>query len=562
MTVFFIKAFQLILALLILVLIHEFGHFFFARLFGMKVDKFYIFFNPWVSLFKWKPGKYVGSMQKIHCLSDEGRKEYAIEQDLAEAEDKMNAANKEYNSILSEINKVKRWSKLGGIVGRTDSTRLPELEQQLTEAEKRCDETKKAFAEVYDRKVEADGEEFESQKSQGRGKRFWKNTMYGIGWLPLGGYCKISGMIDESMDTEQMKRPAQPWEFRSKPAWQRLLVMVAGVLFNFLLAIVIYAGIVYFTGEKYVPFKNAEMGMAYSEAAKKIGFKDGDIPVAADGKELDNPATARMDMLQAAEVTVSRQGRDTVIKMPEKFIFDIEEETKAGSQISFLTYRIPVEVTQVVSGQGADKAGIETGDRIIAINGIATPSLDVFFPTLDKFPSQEVTLTTVRNNTDTIASKVQLSEAAKMGVGLQVDPSAFFKAEEKHYNLFQAVPRGVEKGIGQLTSYAESMKLVFTKEGAKSVGGFGALGSIFPEKWNWIAFWNIAAFISVALAFMNILPVPGLDGGHILFLLYEVITRRKPGEKFMEYAQMTGMFLLLLLLLYANGMDIVRLFAK
>lgn len=478
MDTFLIKATQLILAFAILVIIHEFGHFLFARIFGVKVEKFYIFFNPWTELFKWKPKKYYGGLGK-----------------------------------------------------------------------------KKAFK-------NATPDEQEDPKKK---KSFWGDTEYGIGWLPLGGYCKISGMIDESMDTEQMKQPAKDWEFRAKPAWQRLLIMVAGVLFNFLLAIIIYAGLVYATGEKYVPINEAKMGFTYSGEARKIGFHNGDIPLTADGATLDNPVEARMKMIQAKEVTVLRNGTDTVsITIPEKFIFNLENEAKSDTAtVSFYNYRFPARVTQVMPGEGAAKAGIKEGDDLISVDSVATPTLDEFFRALPNHDGKTIPIGIARKNgnrTDTITAMVTLSDNSKMGIGLEVNPAAFFNAKEIRYNLFQSVPRGIEMGTEKLTSYAKSMKMVFTKEGAQSIGGFGTLGSIFPEKWDWIAFWNIAAFLSVALAFMNILPIPALDGGHVLFLLYEVIFRRKPSDKFLEYAQIVGMTLLILLLLYANGMDIIRLF--
>lgn len=482
MDTFLIKAAQLILAFAILVIIHEFGHFFFARIFGVKVEKFYIFFDPWIELFKWKPKKYFGGFGKTKNIGND----------------------------------------------------------------------------------DTDGESAEPVKKK-RKKSFWGDTEYGIGWLPLGGYCKIAGMIDESMDTEQMKKPAQEWEFRSKPAWQRLLIMIAGVLFNFLLAILIYAGLVYATGEKYVPVQEAKMGFSYSGEARKIGFHDGDIPLAADGEELENPVEARIKMVQAKKVTVLRDGKDTVsISIPEKFIFSLDEEAKSDTaSVNFFTYRFPTRITQVMPGEGAAKAGIEPGDEIIAIGEVKTPSLDEFFRTLPGHDNQTVDLTILRRageTTDTIVKQVKLSENSKMGVGLEVNPAAFFKTKEIRYNIFQSIPRGIEMGTDKLTSYAKSMKMVFTKEGANSIGGFGSIGSIFPEKWDWIAFWNIAAFLSVALAFMNILPIPALDGGHVMFLIYEVIFRRPPSEKFMERAQLVGMTLLILLLIYANGMDIVRLF--
>ena len=498
MDTFLIKATQLILAFAILVIIHEFGHFLFARLFGVKVEKFYIFFDPWTELFKWKPKKYIGGLGKHKNISEN-----------------------------------------------------PELTaDQQKELEQKCEEEEaKAIAEGQIPKK----------------KSFWGNTEYGIGWLPLGGYCKIAGMIDESMDTEQMKKPPQHWEFRSKPAWQRLLIMIAGVLFNFLLAILIYAGIVYATGEKYVPFQDAKLGMAYSGEAHKIGFKDGDIPLMADGVVLDNPNEARMKMIQAEKVTVLRNGKDTVdISIPKNFIFALDREAKSDTaMIALMTYRIPTRITQVMPGEGAAKAGIKVGDEIIAIDSIPTPSLDKFMSTLAGHENRTVDLTVVRKTeaaSDTLTIPVLLSENSKMGVGLEVDPAAFYDSKEIKYSLLQSVPKGISMGTDRLTSYAQSMKLVFTKEGAKSVGGFGSIGAIFPEKWDWIAFWNIAAFLSVALAFMNILPIPALDGGHVLFLIYEVVTRRKPSEKFLEYAQMVGMSLLIILLIYANGMDIVRLF--
>lgn len=493
METFWIKAAQLVLALAILIIIHEFGHFLFARLFGIRVEKFYIFFDPWKELFKWKPGKYIGGL---------GR-----QKDLCKGTDNKDASASDKKEVIS------------------------------------C--------------------ETETKKKGG----FWNDTEYGIGWVPLGGYCKISGMIDESMDTEQMKQPPQPWEFRSKPAWQRLLVMIAGVLFNFLLAIIIYAGIVYATGEKYVALKDASMGMQYSPAALNVGFQDGDIPLAADGKDLDGlPSEDRLRIMQAKTVTVLRDGKKVDITIPETLIFDLDKEMKNDSiAINFFTYRIPTRITQLAPGEGAVKAGIKEGDMVIAIDSIATPTLQDFLATLQGHDNKTVDITVVRSGeiaNDTLTIPVKLSDTSKMGVGLEVDPSAFFKVNQKNYNIFSSVPRGIEMGVDRLTSYAKSMKLVFTKEGAKSVGGFGAIGSIFPESWDWIAFWNIAAFLSVALAFMNILPIPALDGGHVLFLLYEVIFRRKPSDKFLEYAQMTGMVLLIGLLLYANGMDIVRFFFK
>lgn len=503
MDVILIKALQLILAFAILVIIHEFGHFLFARIFGIKVERFYIFFNPKFSLFKWKPKKYVKCLSRNTPFDSE-------EEGAAE------------NESSAET------------VAKT---------QQLAASE---------------------GEGKKKKKKKG----FWSDTEYGIGWLPLGGYCKIAGMIDESMDKEQMAKPPQPWEFRTKPAWQRLLVMIAGVLFNFLLAILIYAGIVYVTGEKYVSFKEAKAGMHYSPEAQKVGFRDGDIPLAADGHELTSMGD-RIKMMEAGKVTVLRDGKEVNIAIPDNFLLRIDSEAKEMSKnnsdapIIFMDFRIPAKVTQVMAGEGASKAGVAEGDVIIAVDSVSTPYMRDFRAELKRHAGNVVPLTVVRSKdgaTDTITLPVQLNQSGKMGIGLEVDPSVFYNAEVKEYGLLSSVPRGIQLGTDQLTNYVKQMRHVFTKEGSQSVGGFGAIGSIFPEKWDWIAFWNIAAFLSVALAFMNILPIPALDGGHVLFLLYEVIFRRPPNQKFMEYAQMTGMILLILLLLYANGMDIVRLF--
>lgn len=533
METFFIKAAQLILAFAILVIIHEFGHFLFARIFGVKVEKFYIFFNPWTSLFKWKPKRYVGWFNQKKKLK---------ECDALEAQE--NAEDLEEGHLV----------------------------------EKACQEAKEAYMQSHGG-MEPDSATLEKETSKlvnklpKRKRGFWKDTEYGIGWLPLGGYCKIAGMIDESMDTEQLQKPAKHWEFRSKPAWQRLLIMIAGVLFNFLLAILIYAGIVYATGEKYVPFHNATNGMVYSRAAHNAGFEDGDIPVAADGKQLSvNPADAQMELMQAKKVTVIRNGETKDIILPENFIFQLDSEAKDNTgYFSFMNYAMPARITQVVTGEGADKAGLKTGDEIIAIDSVATPTLYSFMDNIKAKAGKTVKAVVVRPRStepdrintvarDTLTVNMAVNDGGKVGVGLEVNPANFFDIEEINYNLIQSVPRGIEMGTTMLTSYAKSMKQVFTKEGAQSIGGFGAIGSIFPDKWNWIAFWNIAAFLSVALAFMNILPIPALDGGHVLFLLVEVITGRKPSEKFMEYAQLVGMSLLILLLIYANGMDIVRLF--
>ena len=457
METFLIKAAQLIVAFAILVIIHEFGHYIFSRIFGVKVEKFYLFFNPWFTLYKYKPKKPAPK---------------------------------------------------------------PGEEEKMT----------------------------------------WRDTEYGIGWVPLGGYCKIAGMIDESMDTEQMKQPAKPWEFRSKPAWERLLIMVGGVLFNFILAIIIYTGIVFAWGEKYIPFRNATEGMMYSETAHKVGFVDGDIPLAADGKELTYySGDELLKMLDAKVVTVLRNKCDTVnINIPDGFIFTANKEAEEGNL--FMAYRLPVVISDLQPGMGAVKAGLMKSDSIVSINGVSTPSFDIFKAELDKNPDKDVTIGFVRNGKP-MESKVAVDAAGKIGIML-TPLTDIYRTVTREYSIFASIPRGIELGVEKLTSYVSQMKYVFTREGAKNLGGFGAIGNIFPESWNWEQFWSITAFLSVILAFMNILPIPALDGGHVLFLLVEIITRRQPSEKFLEYAQMAGMAFLFALLLFANGNDIYRFFFK
>lgn len=498
METFLIKAAQLILAFAILVIIHEFGHFLFARIFGVRVEKFYIFFDPWVSLFKWKPGKYIGIPGKTKKLGKSGE------------ESGENPAEPE-----GEVPTV-------GI---------------------------------------------EEKKKRKAG--FWKDTEYGIGWLPLGGYCKISGMIDESMDTEQMKKPAQPWEFRAKPAWQRLLIMIAGVLFNFLLAILIYAGITWWWGDDYVPFSESKGLIKYSQTAQKYGFRDGDIPLTADGKPVDSPDDL-FAIGNARQVRVLRAQKDTVtINLPSNFLIEVEQGSKNDKRgIDFMQCDIPVVVHSIASDK-ARKAGLLEMDEMIAVNGKNFKGATEFLPLLAEQKGNQVDVTVVRRKVanpkaagDTLVLHLPLDGNKKIGFQLENDARKLFNVKTVRYNILESIPVGISKGAGKMKDYVVSLKYIFTKEGAQSVGGFGAIGNLFPESWNWLAFWNIAAFLSVALAFMNILPIPALDGGHVLFLLYEVIFRRKPSEKFLERAQIVGMILLLALLIYANGMDIVRFFFK
>lgn len=440
METFLIKAAQLIVALSLLVIIHEFGHFMWARVFKIRVEKFYLFFNPWFSIAKWKPKN--------------------------------------------------------------------------------------------------------------------SETTYGIGWLPLGGYVKIAGMIDESMDKEQMAQEPKPWEFRSKPAWQRLLVMTGGVLNNFILAFIIYTGIACYWGEKTIPYQNAYEGMDFTPAAQALGFRNGDILLEADGKTIDSRnRSALIDMLEADKVTVLRNHRDTVtLTMPHNAVMTLPQDEQ------FLAFRIPVFVKQVMPGEAASKAGIEVGDRIIAVGDSITPAYTELAPALHAYAGKETTVKVIRGN-DTIAVKATPSEGGKLGFGLK-SPDEIFEWYTTEYNMFEAVPVGINTGTNMLVTYVGSLKHLFSKEGAEQIGGFGAIGSLFPPKWDWRTFWEMTAFLSLILGFMNIIPIPALDGGHVMFLLWEVVTRRKPSEKFLEYAQTAGMFLLLALLVYANSNDIYRFLIK
>ncbi|MEI7675546.1 MAG: RIP metalloprotease RseP [Bacteroidales bacterium] len=435
-----LKALQLILSLSILVIVHEFGHFMFARLFKVRVEKFYLFFNPWFSLFKFKPKN--------------------------------------------------------------------------------------------------------------------SDTEYGIGWLPLGGYVKISGMIDESMDKEQLAQPAQPWEFRSKPSGQRLLIMVGGVFMNFILALFIYSMILFTWGDKYVPLKNVTQGMSFSETAKNIGFKDGDILLKTNQEELNrfDENTLRR-IAESKEVTVLRNNQVAVVTIPSDFMKRLMREKKG-----FASKRVPMVVKEPLDGKAAIKAGIQANDSITSINGQKTVTAIDVMEAFQKHANKEIVLGFYRNGTEQYC-KVTPDETGKIGVSIKAETEVY-KSEITSYSFFSSFPAGAKKGVDKLSNYAGSMKYIFTKEGATSLGGFGTLGSIFPSEWNWSGFWEITAFLSIILAFMNILPIPALDGGHVLFLLYEVVTRRKPSEKFLEYAQMVGMFLLFGLLIFANGNDLFRFLFK
>jgi regulator of sigma E protease len=436
MEIFLIKALQLILSLSILVVIHEFGHYTFARIFKIRIEKFYLFFDAWFALFRYKPKN--------------------------------------------------------------------------------------------------------------------SHTEYGVGWLPLGGYVKIAGMIDESMDKKQMAQPPQPWEFRSKPAGQRLLVMVGGVLFNLLLAFFTYSMVLFAWNDTYLPLKNVTQGMEFSQSAHRIGFQDGDILLRADNKELERfGVRTLLDVANAEKVTVKRNGKEVELTMQEGLMENLLKD-KEG----FAAYRIPTVVDRTVEGSAAERAGLIAGDSIVGVNGVATPAFSDFRTLLEVNRNRQIALDYYRDGSLRTAN-VEVDSVGTVGF-YAMGAYQVYQTVTIKYGFFDSFPAGIKLGIQTLKDYVAQFKYVFTKAGASSLGGFGAIGNLFPAQWDWHAFWMMTAFLSVILAFMNILPFPALDGGHVMFLIYEVIVRRKPNEKFLEYAQITGMILLLALILYANGMDVIR----
>ena len=444
METFLIRALQLMMSLSLLVIIHEGGHFFFAKLFKVRVTKFYLFFDPWFSLFKFKPKN--------------------------------------------------------------------------------------------------------------------SETEYGVGWLPLGGYVQIAGMVDETQSSEDLDHPVENWEFRAKPAWQRLLIMVGGVMMNFLLALFIYSMILFKWGDQYVALQDMTHGMEFNEHAEEIGFRDGDILLSADDQPLER---FNVDMLRAITearvVKVNRGGQEVEVFMPEVSLLDIAKDNPA-----FVEPLIPNVVDSVIAGKPFEQAGVQKGDVLVAVNGQEISSWNSFLTKMGSLkeaaeeegkPTADLTLVYASNG---VRDTVTLQTDTLYQVGVMKSGLLDYKETVLEYGFFESFPAGIALGVNTLKGYVNDMKYVFTAEGAKSVGGFGTIGSIFPSVWDWHRFWEMTAFLSIILAFMNILPIPALDGGHVLFLLYEIIARRKPSDKFMERAQMVGMILLFGLLIWANFNDVVR----
>ena len=444
METFLIRALQLMMSLSLLVIIHEGGHFFFAKLFKVRVTKFYLFFNPWFSLFKFKPKN--------------------------------------------------------------------------------------------------------------------SETEYGLGWLPLGGYVQIAGMVDETQSSEALDHPVEEWEFRAKPAWQRLLIMVGGVMMNFLLALFIYSMILFKWGDQYVALQDMTYGMEFNERAEKIGFRDGDILLSADDQPLQRFDVVMLRAITEAHVVkVRREGQEVEVYMPEISLLDVAKDVPA-----FVEPLLPNIVDSVVPGRPFAEVGIQSGDVLLAVNETPLNSYNAFVNKLAMLREKAEVEGNKTANFTLVYSRAGVQDTIAVQtdtlfmVGATSKALADYKVTKSEYGFFESFPAGIALGVNTLKGYVNDMKYVFTKEGAKSVGGFGTIGSIFPSVWDWHRFWEMTAFLSIILAFMNILPIPALDGGHVLFLLYEIIARRKPSDKFMERAQMVGMILLFALLIYANFNDVIR----
>jgi len=433
---FFIKATQLLLSLSILIILHELGHFIPAKLFGTRVEKFYLFFDVKYSLFKKKIGE----------------------------------------------------------------------------------------------------------------------TVYGIGWLPLGGYVKISGMIDESFDKEQMAKPAQPWEFRSKPAWQRLIIMLGGVTVNLIVGFVIYMMVLFVWGKETLPQSNIPLGMDPSPIVEKIGFENGDKILNVDGKELDNVLEINRILLfrPVDFITVEKNdGSISQIDVPS----DLGNEIFQSGQINSFTPLFSAEIDSVVPDSPALYSGLQAGDKILSVNDFPITDWSSFSDWLDDNSDSQIDVLVDRNNSNYTIS-IERNEDGTIGVF----PAVNIRTTNQKVGLADSIIQGFEYGYWTLYEYVAGFKYIFTKKGAQQLGGFGTIGNIFPATWDWKGFWLSTALISIILAFMNVLPIPALDGGHVMFLLYEMITGKKLSDKFMETATMIGFFLLIALVLYANGNDLFRAF--
>lgn len=394
-----------------------------------------------------------------------------------------------------------------------------------------------------------------SKKSPEEFSQYPDKTEWGIGWLPFGGYCSIAGMIDErNTSADSLSAEPQEWEYRSKKAWQRLLIVLGGVLMNFVGAIVIFSAMLFVWGKETLPMQNATLGYDYTEVALKNGFQNGDIVQSIDGKKV-------VDLSEVVEQVLLESPKDITVKRGDSLVTfnlskDFAKQMLVANPKQFATVRVPFVIDNFALGSLAQKAGMQIGDSIVALNGVATPTFSDFVKQIANEKGKEITITYYRNNKKEDVS-FTLGSDGKIGA-VAKNPTLIYKTEKTEYNLFESIPAGIQVGTETLVNYVKQFKLVFTKEGASQLGGFGAIGSMFPAEWNWAIFWNMTAFLSIILAFMNILPIPALDGGHVMFTLWEMITGKKPGDKFMERAQMIGMILLFGLLIFANGNDLIR----
>ncbi|WP_437399818.1 RIP metalloprotease RseP [Flagellimonas lutimaris] len=388
-------------------------------------------------------------------------------------------------------------------------------------------------------------------------------TVYGIGWLPLGGYVKISGMIDESMDKEQMKEEPKPWEFRSKPAWQRLIIMLGGVTVNFVLAVVIFIGLVFTYGEQYIANDSLKDGIWVTEKSlgDELGIQTGDKILSVDGKKVEALQQVLPEMVYGEKYTIERDGQVIEKKIPVDFIETLSEDKE---KVRFIYYRVPFVISGVPKKSLNIDSGLQEGDAVVEMAGRPVEYKDQVIPILEANKGGKVAVKVERNG-ELVDLTLKVSEEAALGVALGMTPEEYKEAgylEQKtlKYSFLESIPAGWNKGVKTLTDYIKGMKKIFNPDtGAyKEVGGFAAIGGMFPDTWNWPAFWATTAFISIILAFMNILPIPALDGGHVAFLLFEMVTGRKPSDKFLEYAQMIGFFILIALLLFANGNDLYK----
>ncbi len=436
--VFLIKTVQLLLSLSILVILHEFGHFAFARLFKTRVEKFYLFFDPWFSLFKFKKG----------------------------------------------------------------------------------------------------------------------DTEYGIGWIPLGGYVKISGMIDESMDKEQMAQPEQPWEFRSKKAWQRLLIMLGGVIMNFVLAGVIYILVLFAWGNDYIPVESMKYGITVDSTGYDLGFRNGDKIISINNEKFEKFSEIQKEILLSDNklIQVDRNGKNVEVKIADSQIKSIIDSH------GFMGIRSEFEVLNILEKSNAEKAGIKIGDKLIAVNDSSLKFFDEYAHFFKNHKNEKVELTVKRSDSQNKKLSVMVDSIGHIGV--QVNSLSGIKTKHQDYSFFEAIPAGLSMGIEKVSDYLRQFKLIFNPEtkAYNSLGSFGTIGNMFPAQWDWHNFWLLTAFLSIMLGVVNILPIPALDGGHVMFVLFEMITGKKPGDKFMEYAQIGGFVILMSLMIFALKNDIVRFF--